>query len=172
MLRKASLRNIETGNLIVFGDATGKVDYDYRVVRNAHELDHLDGRRFKAYDIINDFDKIIKKLKAYAYDNIDNDYCFSDYDIIVERERKPKTRNIEINIDCNVKRRTPRHVTNLSLLRAEAGDEKVTIFDNWVKVGYNQYDVYVDLFGREIVYIHGAKFFIEEDRLGRKYLTK
>jgi len=171
VLRKANLRNIETGNLIVFGDATGSTNFDYRVVRDARELDHLDGRRFKAYDIINDFDKIVKKVRAYADDNIDNenDYEFSDYDVFVKnrkKDRKPKTcRTVEINIDCNIGQRTPKYKTH-------SFEENYTIFDNWVKVGYNQYDIYVDLFGNQFIYINGAKLFVNKDRYGKRYLTK
>lgn len=164
ILRKKSLKNIETGDLIVFGDNLGNVEYDYRIETDPKNLDHLDGRSFKVYDIINDFDKVIKRLKKYVAEN-KGEYVFVE-------EEETYGRIAEINIDVNVHQKAPKVTTPIAILRNAVCEEKVTIFDNWVKVGYNQYDIYVDLFGREIVYIDGNKFFVQEDRFGRKYLSK
>jgi hypothetical protein len=165
ILRKKSLKNIETGDLLVFGDCLGNVGYDYRVETNHRSLDHLDGRSFKVYDIINDFDKVIKRLKKYVAEN-------NGEFLLVEDNDEPEVRVTEIQIDVNVHKRSPKSVIPIAILRNDVCEEKVTIFDNWVKVGYNQYDIYVDLFGREIVYIDGSKFYVKEDRFGRKYLSK
>jgi hypothetical protein len=167
ILRTRSLKNIETGNLIVFGDATGGIDYDYRVEKDAKNLDHLDGRRFKAYDIINDFDKVIKKLKAYADDNNSADEI---YLAVGKKAKKVETFDVEINV--NVHKGHPIYRANIAVLRPEILAQKVTVFNNWVKVGYNQYDIYCDLFGNEFIYVDGVKFFVEQDRYGRKYLAK
>jgi hypothetical protein len=168
VLRKKSLKGIETGDLIVFGDTQGTVNYDYRVETEAAKLDHLDGRKFKVYDLINDFDKVIKRLKRFAEENDGEEY------LLVKENKKCKCEeNVsEININLNVHNRIPKSVTHVAILRKEINEEKVTIFDNWVKVGYNQYDIYVDLFGKEFIYVSGSKFYVKEDRFGRKYLTK
>jgi hypothetical protein len=47
--------------------------------------------------------------------------------------------------------------------------EKVSIFYNFVKVGYDQYDIY-DLFGSKYVNIEGDLLEIKSDRYGKKYL--
>lgn len=163
VLRKKSLKNIESGDIIVFGDNLGSIDYDYRVETNARNLDHLDGRTFKAYDLINDFDKVIKRLRKYVAENSEEHLLVKDNDDSVS------VTNIEVEVNVSAKR--PKYVTPVALLLNKVSEEKVTIFDNWVKIGYNQYDIYVDLFGREFIYVDGRKFQIEEDRLGRKYLT-
>jgi hypothetical protein len=167
ILRRTSLKNIETGNLIVFGDATGSVDYDFRVEADAHNLDHLDGRRFKAYDIINDFDKIIKRLKTYSSVNEDE----VDY-VVVEERKAPKCKTIDVVINANVYAKRPKYQVNIAVLRPKLSEQKVTVFDNWVKVGYNQYDIYCNLFGDKFIYVEGVKFFIHKDRYGNEYLTK
>jgi hypothetical protein len=117
---------------------------------------------------MNDFGKIIKKLKAYVNDNVCSDE--EEYIIIEEKEPKTKTFNVEINI--GVPKRSPKYRANIAVLRPEIQAEKVTVFNNWVKVGYNQYDIYLDLFGNEFIYVEGEKFFINKDRYGRKYLVK
>jgi len=163
ILRKRSLKNIYKGDLIVFGDCNGTIDYDYRVETNVDNLDHLDGRQFKAYDLINDFDKILKRLGKYVAAN-DERY------IAVDDEDEPRV--TEINVDVTVSKKHPKSYVPLAILLNDVCEEKVTIFDNWVKVGYNQYDIYVDFFGNEFVYIGGNKYFVKEDLWGRKYLTK
>lgn len=168
VLRTRSLKKIQTGNLIVFGDASGNVDYDYRVVKDARLLDHLDGRRFKAYDIINDFGTIVKKLKEYAYNNepATEVICY----VAETKKPKVKTFDVEINVQAHVKH--PKYRANIAILRSEVLQQKVTVFDNWVKVGYNQYDIYADMFGNEMIYVDGNKFFVRKDRYGNGYLSK
>lgn len=164
VLRKKSIKNIERMDLIVFGDAKGNLDYDYRVETNAEALDHLDGRIFKVYDITTDFHKVIKRLRSYASENEGNE------EVVIVKERSvPVT---EIDIDVTIHERKPRKQIPILLIKNKVKEEKVTIFDNWVKVGYNQYDIYVDLNGRERVYIDGVRYFIEQDHFGRKYLSE
>lgn len=163
VLRKKSLKNIETHDLIVFGDNLGTINYDYRVETNPNSLDHLDGRVFKVYDIKEDFDKILKRLKKYVNENNNNElYLVEEEDVKVS----------EVIISVNEVKHTPKVRIPLAILRNNVSQEKVTIFDSWVKVGYNQYDIFVDLLGNEVVYIDGHKFYIKEDRFGRRYLSK
>jgi hypothetical protein len=169
-LRRKSFKAIETGNLIVFGDCNGSTDYDFRIEEEARNLDHLDGRRFKAYDIINDFDKVLKKLKAYASDN-DNLDEEEGHTCCGKKKSKSEVETIDININVNTHAKPAKYTHNIAILRNEVLEEKVTVFNNWVKVGYNQYDIYCDLFGNEFIYINGQKFGIEKDRRGKKYLV-
>lgn len=165
VLRKRSLKNIKTGDLILFGDMLGSVNYDYRVETDAKSLDHIDGRRFKVYDLITDFTKVIKRLEKYVEEN----YLSGKVLDIFEDEEDVKVTNININV--NTLNRRPSYVTPIAILKPVVKEEKVTIFDNWVKIGYNQYDIMCNLFGDEFIYVSGNKYFIKSDRFGRKYLT-
>lgn len=156
--RVKSLKNINTGDLIVFGDSNGLLDYDYRVETNAKKLEHLDGRKWKAYDLVNDYEKVVKRLRKYAQAN------FGSVD--------ESDTEIEINVNVNVPTDTTSYKTIIGVAYPRISKEKVTIFDNWVKIGYNQYDIFVDLLGNEMIYVDGYKFFIKEDRFGRKYLSQ
>lgn len=172
ILRHKALKSIETGDLIVFGDAVGNIDYDYRVETNAKNLDHLDGRKFKVYDLINDFTEVLKRLRKYVEENSGEETRFECSSEGIRRIKyEERTSPVRIEIELNVQKKRPSYVSPFLVVREKDCNEKVTIFDNWVKVGYNQYDIYVDLFGREIVYIKGQKFFIATDRFGRRYLN-
>lgn len=49
--------------------------------------------------------------------------------------------------------------------------EKITIFDRFVKIGWNSYKRQFDLFsGREYIVVDGTTLWIRQDRLGREYL--
>jgi hypothetical protein len=50
--------------------------------------------------------------------------------------------------------------------------EKVTIFENFVKIGFNTYDIWVDLCGNEfIIHPEVGKLYVKKDRYGRQYLA-
>jgi tRNA splicing endonuclease len=175
--RKKSIKEIKTGDVIVFGDAFGDVDYDYRVANNVEELNCLDGRAYKSYDMLNDFGKIISKIKGYAEGN--KRKSTEEYLIVEEEIKNKKRNNMRVSSAINIvlgdkvyKKAKKRYVTPIAVLRPEIQERKVTIFDNWVKVGYNQYDIFCNLRGEEFVYIDGAKFTIHTDRYGKKYLEK
>ena len=49
----------------------------------------------------------------------------------------------------------------------------INIHHNWVKIGYNQYDILLDTFGREHIELDAGEIvFVKEDRYGRKYLAQ
>lgn len=48
-------------------------------------------------------------------------------------------------------------------------DEKVSIMYNFVKIGYDQYDI-INIFGRKLVDLEGTTYEVKTDRRGRKFL--
>jgi hypothetical protein len=173
ILRKRSLKNIESGDLIVFGDVLGSNDFDYRVETNPRNLDNLDGRKFKAYDLIADWSKIMKRLEKYASEN----YSDEDEYILVEEKKNKKVpahakSYINFLYDAGVlnTEHLSYEVPSFHLHNA-VSEQKVTIFNNWVKIGYNQYTIFCNLLGQEFIYVKGNKLYIKKDRLGRKYLV-
>jgi hypothetical protein len=167
-LRDHSLKHIEVGNLIVFGESKRGVNYDFRVVKNAKILDHLDGREFETYDIIDDFNKIIKKLRTYVLDN--SKETEEEYICVAKTKKAPKVRTFDVVLTPDRFKKSSNYTVNLAIISPTIKEQKVTIFDNWVKVGYNQYDIYTNFKGEEFIYVDRHKFFIEKDRFGRKYL--
>ena len=153
---------------IVFDAKRG---FDYYFLSTSEMLANAD--KFEvAYDLIEDFKKIEWRLKE----------TFGD--------TKPKvtTGTVDRAIIITAKQLQPQPVITFQPIRRYVSGiatieearpvvstvkaEKITIFDNWVKIGFNQFDIYVDLFGNEfIAHPTEGKLFIKVDRHGRKYLT-
>ena len=50
--------------------------------------------------------------------------------------------------------------------------EKITILNNYVKVGYDAYEIYNDIYGYKYVVIGGTKYVVDSDVRNNKYLQK
>lgn len=167
------LKKIQTGEFIVVGNENPWEDYDYEVMINQQDVENLDGRRFrKVYDIIDDWKEIVKKLSGYGMKNSAR-RCLCKLDLCEKREEF--VRPIGINVvsreqQCNVLRQKRVVVQQYTPTRR---DEKITIFETWVKIGFNQYDIYVDMFGNKYInHESGKKLYVAEDRYGRSFLVK
>ena len=165
--------SIETKDLIVFGDSK---NFDYRIKdMNYITLNTLMGRDVKVYDLVGDYPKIVRRLATYCKNN--------------GIKRKAAYRDEELNLRVNLVVEEPRR-TGCPLFRGQyvspkvertlvniyskpdVSVEKVTVHSNWVKIGYNQYDIFVDLFGGEFIVLEdGQKMFVKTDRFGRRYLA-
>lgn len=176
--RSVSLKQIQTGDFIVIGNENPWEDYDFEVMTDQQQVESLDGRRFKrAYDIIDDWKEIVKKLTGYGVYNASR--VVNDYDPCDEYEQKSNfIRPVGINMNTTTVRRETECVcreklTVTSQYRPFTHKEKVTIFQTWVKIGFNQYDIYVDLFGNKHITLEGGqKLYVVEDRYGRSFLVK
>lgn len=168
------LCNIETHNLIVFGD---NPKYDYRIEMNEITLTTLTGKDVRVYDIVNDFDRIVRRLSTYCKNN--------------GIKRKNAYRDDYINLRVNVVRDEPKVICPLAARKYRVYEEpkvtktlvnvyskpnvtteKITVHSNWVKIGYNQYDILVDMFGNELIKLEdGDTLYVKTDRFGRRYLA-
>ena len=194
------LKSVKKGDVIVFGDANIYSDYDFRIISSVNdyeEIEGLDERKYQVYDLLEDFKIILGKLYKYAKANYqqsflgDSDY----YDPFVELRqskkyvpvrsyirRKPKKRKfgtirVRLNVsndNSSVKKRYLNYVDAPPLVNNNYFGEKVDINHNWVRIGWNQYDIECDRkTGEESITLgNGDTLFIEEDRHGRKYLTR
>ena len=153
-----SVRNINTSDIIIFGDAPAFCDFDYRVETDLEVISKLDGRRFKVYGIVDDFKRVKKRLREYALNNN------------LVSEKQPRSEGVSLRLNVNVQRPT---VKLLAVKEPALQMEKVTVHNNWVKVGYRQYDIYVDLFGNEFIKLEdGTKFWVKENRWGQRFLAQ
>ena len=177
-------KKIKTGDALVVGDCTSTFKYDFRVVKhkNLDQIDELDGRRFKVYDAIEDYEKILAKIKAYAKAN-DTQYpgCCSygsaSYFNHYKRKKKKKEEvtKVTINVDFDEEPQPvfmKRDVCSFKRVDPVRTTEKATFFCDWVKVGQHQFDILLDALGNEYIE-DGArnKYYIREDRYGQRYLT-
>jgi len=167
------------GDVIVFGDGR---NYDYRILKDPKEVFSLDERKYchtKNIFSIMEFEKLIGFVHKYSKANTatvsyeDDDIrfdCICIEEPIKRRKpkRKPKKSKKEKPILIHVLGGIV--AEGVVVLLEEKNVDSVHIFRNWVKIGYDQYDIYVDLFGNEFIIVDGTKLFINEDYRGRKYL--
>lgn len=168
------LLDIETNNLIIFGDDD---KFDYRVETNYVTLTSLTGKDVRVYDIVNDFDRIIRRLGTYCKNNgIKHKAAYRD-DLVVNLrvnvvEDKPRNFTCPLLHGLGI-HTVPAKKTLVNVYsKPNVTAEKITVFANWVKIGWNQYDIYVDMCGNEFITLEdGEKLFVKEDRFGRRYLA-
>lgn len=174
--------DIETSNLIVFGDSP---NFDYRTEMNTITLNSLMGRNVKVYDIVEDYSSIVRRLATYCKGNgIKRKYAYRDEDVtvrvnLVVEEPTWTSRIRQQACECpllEAKRFVSARPVTKTLVnvysKPDVSVEKITVHHNWVKIGYNQYDIFVDLFGGEFIILEdGQKMFVKTDRFGKRYLA-
>jgi len=173
---------IETTNLIVFGD---NPNFDYRIDMEYLMLHPLVGRNVKVYDLVEDYSKIVRRLSTYCRGNgIKRKVAYRDDDYALECRvvRAPKLnwasrikQQAEACPLLTTKRFLTRPLTKTLVnvySKPDINVEKITVHAYWVKIGYNSYDIFVDLSGNEFIALEdGQKLFVETDRFGRRYLA-
>ena len=201
-LREKSVKNIKTSEYIIFGDAPKRYSYDYRVETDVEIVEELDARVFKVFDAVDDFHKILNRVRDYAIANSllypkykKNYYCSPKYykPKRTYRRRYYKGHTFlkkdfadaigEIDIEIEIPKQQRRK--NLVVKKSDFNDtllytcdptisvDKVTVHHNWVKIGLDQYDINLDVNrGREFIEVEGTTFFVEEDRFGNRFLTR
>ena len=173
------LKKIKPGDVIIFGDCTSSFDYDFRVIRarDVDELDKYDGRSFKVYDAVEDYEYILSCIKKYAQANKTGRYgyyhpkqcCYHK-----PKKQKPVVQKVNINVDlCNEEPVfLKRDVCSFKRVDPVRTTEKVTFFCDYVKIGYHQFDIKYDVMGNEFIEDGSRnKYYISEDRYGRRFLV-
>jgi hypothetical protein len=144
--RRKSLKNAEYLDLIVFGNNSS---FDYIVLEN--ELEMLKIQTRKIYQLVEDYDQVVKALEEYVEKN---------------NIRKEEDVDIEINLNITIEEAPvkPKKVATY---------EVVDIFDTFVRVGWDIYEIYVDTYtGKELVKIGNKVFQIKKNLFGQKYLSR
>lgn len=152
---------------ILFGDAPYDFTYDYRL----SDLDDLQSAGTKIYDLIVDFPKIKTAIQRYYNANYNeiwcptrNNYlnCSPCYKPYKKKNSYVPSMPLKVNIRVNANRPTCR-LNNTNF-------DKVQVFHNYVKVGFDQYDIYLNGKGKEFVIIDGDKYKIRRDSVGNRRL--
>jgi len=190
--RQKSIINIKPGELIVFGDCSKFDSFDYRVETDTQVVHQYDGRKFQLFDLVEDWNKIVKRLISYAKANktlIPSSPCGFSLEVEISRCRptpRPAPRVCAASRTpfggigiVGIRRPAPilssptpicPLLQALSPVAACRTQEDVTVHHNWVKIGYNQYDIYYDFCGNEFIRLGGKRVFIKEDFCGRRTL--
>jgi len=156
--RAKALKNIEPGDFIIFGEkSTRDEEFDFQVVKDPEYVMNLDARRFKTvYSLKADLSDLVDRLtKTKAKKN----------PIVQLRKalrKEPET--TQVKITANVK------INEVSNMHYQP--EKVTIFANWVKIGFHQYTITKTYMADYITLESGKRLYIAEDTLGRKVLVE
>jgi hypothetical protein len=176
------LRDLDFGELIVFGDGQ---KYDYRVEMEYYLLNTLVGKNVKVFDLVDDYDSIVRRLQRYCENNNirriarqSEDVCKVKINITVTEEDAPKKKTSWCPFfqeKKDVKKKSvkyPKALVNVYEQEKPAEIlEKVTVHSNWVKIGWNSYDIYLDRWNNEFISLEdGTKFFVKTDRFGKRYL--
>jgi len=177
--RGKRVENIKHFDAIVVGDCDSTFDYDFRVVKHKHQksLNKLDGRSFKVYNLVKDYEKILRKIKAYARANQVGEYKYykqrSRYGF-GHRSKAQQAPFIYVYDDCQPEQLfMKKDVCSFKRLDPIHTQEKATFFSDWVKIGMHQFDIEYDCLGNEFIE-DGArnKYYIGEDRYGgRRFLV-
>jgi hypothetical protein len=132
-------------------------------------LNALMGRDVKVYDLVEDYDRIIRRLVTYCKNNgIKRKCLYRDDDINIRVKLVTDEPKKKCFCPCKKAEKVLVNVYRKPDLKVE----KITVHANWVKIGYNQYDIFVDLLGNEFIELEdGDKLFVKEDRFGRRYLA-
>ena len=165
-----SITRAVLGDGIIFGDAPRNFSYDYRVVDHLTDL-QVPGTRI--YDLVKDFRKILNALKKYYNANYAgvsrhaasccNPLGLKDIFKHPTYKRSSGVGQVKVNLNVNVNR--------APIKKKKANVSKVRIFNNFVKVGFDQFDIF--LTGKkhkEFVIIDNQKFWIKADVLGHRRL--
>ena len=189
LFRQKSASAIKYGEFIIFGDAAAFSDYDYRVEPYKESLLNFDARKWKAYDLVDEFSTVRSKLRAYAKANKARSYNPTLNVVgvkITEVSSQPQTccracpiaeeiLNVNSFNPGIIYKKDYARIKNMIPYPSVTGVkvEDVKVHYSWVKIGYNQYDIQFNpITGEEfIVRENGDTFRIREDRFGHRYLS-
>lgn len=142
-----TVKKVKYGDIIVFADNDVTREDNYReVVR----------RGIPILSLVTEYDKVEKAVKNFfknVYKPVKINPCVGCpmFGLCAELQKAESKSNIIYNGEY------------ISV------DEKVSIFYNFVKVGYDQYDIY-EVFGSKFVDIEDEVFQVKTDRCGKKFL--
>ncbi|MFW6225674.1 MAG: hypothetical protein ACOC3V_01785 [bacterium] len=153
--RDKALSSAEYGDFIIFGINN---NFDYTVIESEDEMNKYSskfGRRF--FCLVEDEEDIYEALDEY----IDANYNVKEDDDF----------DVEIDITIEIENEKPKKKKERQNFLKPGLYNIVKIFANYVKVGSDLYEIYVDTrTGKEYVWIDYVKYEIKKDIFGRKYL--
>ena len=165
------------GDVIIFGLSR---KYDFKVVPNEDWEDLIDGRRFKLVELDGEWSKVKTYLDRYAEANYPDEYedeqqqecycCAYDVDLYdfntIRVVSSPKKKGDKEYIKF-LNKHTRASIKRSSKLQLE----EVTVHHNFVKVGWDVYDIWLDKDEEEYVTINKNVYWIDRDSAGNGKLS-
>lgn len=143
---KSAVNNLEYGDTIVFTPEEVYVETD---IRKASKL------RLTSLSLVNDYNKVEKAIKNF-FNNV----------FVGKTPKVPSCcKNCPLFATCS-----NQHEDRIYDGQYITIEEKVSIMYNFVKVGYEQYDITSLFTGQQVVAIEDELFEVKKDRNGKKYL--
>jgi hypothetical protein len=135
------------GDVIIFGISS---KYDYRLMSKEEFEEYSDEHHVSTLYLSEDFELVEESLELYVRKlrkkkNNKKDDCCNVY--------------VYIDDDCSLYYEEQQEQEELYL-------DKMQVFHNFVKVGYDVYDIYLDESDNEFVKIDGRKYWIDRDYYG------
>jgi hypothetical protein len=149
-----TIKNTKIGSVIIFGNNDIVLAYKYDAIEAG----------LRTMSLSEEFEQIVKYIENY-FENIYNPILKACQNCPLATLCGICTKNTNVN-------NTKHSNVNKIIFDGDfiSMDEKVSIFNNFVKVGYDQYDI-TNLFGKEVVEIEGILFAVGTSN-GRKALKK
>lgn len=166
--RSKSISKARAGDIVVFGSSKY---FDYTTVSKGEFESDSDFDEIEIFSLTKEFTTVKRRLQKYVGKNHyyelddsidtgcffifeDRDYCYDDVDILIVPPKKKK-----------VTTRKKKSSSELVL-------DKVQVFHDYVQVGWDNFDIMVDLrTGKEFVKVDGRKYNVERDMWGKGRLT-
>lgn len=144
-----SISKAQFGDTIIFGDAPEGFVYDIRVEKDLNFAQAICKDK-RVYDLIGEWSNVKKAISKYYTSNYPT-------------KRSTSSPCVNVTVKVNV---------NTTPIKRQKSWEKVTIFHNFVKVGFDQFDILVDKKEKKYVIIDDDLFRIKRDIFGNKVLRK
>jgi len=149
---KRTPSSLKYGDFLVFGDAPKSFKYDYRIVSDVDSVQEATG---KFYDLVEDQRAILAAI---------NRYRTKKYGQAPKNAPCCRQGNVNVKVTVNVNSNTKK--------KKSKGWIRAQVFTNYVKVGFDQFDILEDICGNEYVIIDRQTFAIGEDMYGNRLLVQ
>lgn len=154
LLREKTISKAKIGDFIIFGEK-GKV-YDYTTVSE----DTFD-EYFSNYSVLSlreDFSKVKKTIGKYVQQNYDDTGVY----LVIDD-------NTTLVVDDIIYKDKPTRKKNKK--RNSLRLDEVRVFHEYVQVGWDNYDIYLDAHDNEFVVIDGNVYYVDRNSSDKAVLT-
>lgn len=161
------IHKAKKGDVIIFGLRSS---YDFRVVSGDYWNDLRYNRHFKFAKLRRDWSKVKRFLDIYAEENYPEEYYDDGYYCYVAKPVTSSYKGLRVVLS-SPKKKAVRVVTKKKKSKGSLELEEVAVHHNFVRVGYDVFDIYENRQGEEYVKIDGNTYWVDRDPYGKDKLS-